>query len=84
MIDKLQRLLDDKTNPAWCNLLEVSFGEIANKLNDIGDYELAEKYHPNIFAFTEDDFMASTDATKIPKDWLAFVGACMEKYEIEP
>ena len=63
-------------------LIEVSSGEISNYMSQIGDYELAEKYHPDIIRFTQDDVLMATDAKAIPSDWVRYLNACIEKYKI--
>ena len=70
MEEKLQELLKGKATPEWCALLEEIIGQIGNYMNREWDYDLAEKYHPDIFAFTVED---------IPEDWLAFAYACVER-----
>lgn len=78
MGEKLQKLLDNKDTPDWCLLLEEVIGQIDNYMSRIGKYDLAEKYHPDIFKFTVEDFMRAERVEDIPKDWLAYVYACME------
>ena len=78
MEEKLQRLLSNKGTPEWCGLLEMVIGQIGNYMIRKWDYELAEKYHPDIFKFTVEDFMRAERVEDIPKDWLAYVYACME------
>ncbi len=79
MKDKLQRLLDNKEMPEWCGLLEEMIGQMANYINRIGDYDLAEMYHPRIDIFTMDDFMGASKVEKIPSDWRNFAYACMKR-----
>ena len=78
MEKKLQRLLENKDTPQWCELLEEVLGQIANFMNRIGDYSLAEEYHPNIEAFSTSDFVMARSVEEIPEDWLKYVYACME------
>ena len=78
MEKKLQRLLENKDTPQWCELLEEVLGQIANFMNRIGDYSLAEEYHPNIKAFSTSDFVMARSVEEIPEDWLKYVYACME------
>lgn len=77
MEEKLQKLLDDKMTPEWCALLEEVFGQIANYINRIGDYDLAELYHPNMKEFGASDFGMAKKVDEIPEDWLRYVYACM-------
>lgn len=79
MEKKLQYLLEHKDTPQWCGLLEEVLGQIANYMNRIGDYSLAEKYHPNLKEFGTSEFVRAMSVEEIPKDWLAYVYACMEK-----
>ena len=79
MKEKLQRLLDDKGTPEWCALLELVTEQIGNYLIGEWDYDLAEKYHPDIITFTMDDFEASKTVEEIPEDWLRYAYACMER-----
>lgn len=79
MEEKLQELLKGKATPEWCALLEEIIGQIGNYMNREWDYDLAEKYHPDIFAFTVEDFMRAEKVEDIPEDWLAFACACVER-----
>ncbi len=79
MEDKLQKLLDDKATPMWSRLLEEAIGQVANYMNRIGDYSIAEEFHPNMKEFTMDNFISARWVEDIPKDWLAFIYACMER-----
>jgi hypothetical protein len=71
-------------SPYWCWLKEEMLGEVSNRLNRIGDYELAEKYQPDIFSFTQEDVMQCTDIDDLPADWRKLADACIEKYNIKP
>lgn len=79
MEKKLQNLLEHKDTPEWCELLEEVLGQIANYMNRIGDYSLAEEYHPNLKGFSTSDFVMARSAEEIPEDWLRYVYACMER-----
>lgn len=71
-------------SPLWCYLKEAMCGEVSNRLAQIGDYELAEKYQPDIFSFTQEDVMRCTDIDDLPADWRKLADACIEKYNIKP
>ena len=77
MEKRLQKLLDDKGTPEWCALLELMIGQLGNLLVRKWDYEIAEKYRPNMKNFTMEDFIASRHIEDIPEDWLAYAYACM-------
>ena len=79
MEERLQKLLDNKKKPEWCALLEEMYGQIANYMNRIGDYSLAELYHPNMKEFDMSDFGKSKKVDEIPDDWLRFAYACMAR-----
>lgn len=79
MEKKLQNLLEHKDTPQWCELLEEVLGQIANYMNRIGDYSLAEEYHPNLKQFSTSDFVMARSVEEIPEDWLKYAYACMEK-----
>lgn len=71
-------------SPYWSRLKEVMCGEVSNRLQGIGDYELAEKYRPDIFRFTQLEVMQCTDIGDLPDDWRALADACIKKYGIRP
>ncbi len=72
------------TSPYWCRLKELMLGEVSNRLNQIGDYELAEKFKPDIFSFTQEDVMKCANIKHLPTDWKHFAFACMKKYDLPP
>lgn len=71
-------------SPYWCKLKEIMLGEVSNRLNQIGDYELAEKFRPNISSFTQEDVMKCVNIKHLPTDWKHFAFACMKKYGLPP
>ena len=71
-------------SPYWSYLKEAMCGEVSNRIEGIGDYELALKYNPNIFSFTQEDVMKCTDINDLPDDWRKLADACIEKYNIRP
>ena len=80
--EQLQEILDTKPGPIWCLLMEVASGEISNYKIGMYDYELAKKYRPDIFRFTEDDLLRCEKVDDIPEDWLKYLYACIEKYDV--
>jgi len=66
--------------PLRCGLFEVMFGEISNYRIRMYDYELAKKYKPDNFAFTEDDVIMCQCFADLPEDWQRYALACIEKY----
>lgn len=71
-------------SPYWSRLKEAMCGEVSNRLEGIGDYELAEAINPDIFAFTQEDVLRCPDINDLPKDWRKMADACIEKYKIKP
>ena len=66
--------------PFRCGLFEVMFGEISNYHIRMYDYELAKKYKPDIFTFTENDVLMCHRFVDLPEDWQRYALACIEKY----
>ena len=63
-------------------LLEVMSGQIHNRMYGIGDHALADKYMPDIFAFTEADLFECQDMNTLPADWKAYAEACIKEYDL--
>lgn len=66
--------------PMRSYLFEEMFGEIHNRMYNIGDHEVADRCMPDIFAFTEDDVINCLRFDELPDDWQKFALACIEKY----
>lgn len=81
--ERLQKILDTKPGPIWCWLMEEATGEIGNYMIRKWEYDLAEKYHPDIFRFTVDDLLNCDSADDIPEDWIKYLCACIDKYDID-
>lgn len=82
MKEKLQKLLNNKDTPEWCGLLEEMIGQIDNYLSGIGECELAEEHHPDIFSYSMDEFMEESKVEEIPSDWKEYAYACIKKVGI--
>ncbi len=67
-------------DPMRSYLFEVLFGEIHNRKHNIGDHSLADKYMPDIFAYTVDDVMHCLCFEELPDDWQDYTVKCIEKY----
>ena len=71
-------------SPYWSYLKEVMCGEVSNRLEQIGDHELADEYLPDIFSFTQEDVVNCLNIDYLPEDWRKLADACIKKYNIKP
>ena len=78
----LNEILQDRPGPLWCKLMETACGEISNYHIRDYDYELAEKYQPDTLSFSQNDLLRCECVDDIPEDWLQYLYACIDKYEI--
>jgi hypothetical protein len=66
--------------PMRSRLFEIMFGEISNKNINMYDFDLAEKYMPDIKAFTVEDVLHCQHFDDLPDDWQRYALAFIEKY----
>lgn len=69
-----------ENEPLRSYLFEEIFGEIHDRKHNIGDHSLADKYMPDISAYTVDDVMHCLHFEELPKDWQRYTVKCIEKH----